>query len=188
MSPFARARLIVLPLIVIALAAVLRAWGEVVPTLLERFVVTDAWKLASSSRAAAISFKVSKAAGALATKLLIAVLTKVSVAKPVLPDKVASLIVTPLISKFVPFHQIYLLALPSTILPPVRSKKVPDSVVVGAEDASGMVPPFSVPAVIFPKFAEIACRLLTLILAAVILPAVISSAFNSPRRVIVPAD
>ena len=82
----------------------------------------------------------------------------------------------------------YLFALPSTILPTPRSKKAPDSVPVGAEVASGTVPPLKVPAVISPKFADIASRLLTLILAAVILPALISSAFNSPLRVIVPAD
>ena len=108
------------------------------------------------------------------------------------------LIVTPLIVRFVPSHQIYLLALPKTILPTPRSKKAPASVPVGAEVASGTVPPFKVPAVISPKFADIASRLLAVILSAVtlpaairaalIVPAVISPAFKVPLIVIVPAD
>ena len=82
----------------------------------------------------------------------------------------------------------YLLALPSTILPTPRSKKAPASVPVGAEVASGTVPPLKVPAVTFPKLADKEDKLSTLIVVASIVPAVISSAFNSPRRVIVPAD
>ena len=92
----------------------------------------------------------------------------------------------------------YLLALPSTILPTPRSKKAPASVPVGAEVASGRVPPFNVPAVISPKLADIASRLVAVILSAVtlpaailsalIVPAVISPAFKLPLRVMVPAD
>ena len=82
----------------------------------------------------------------------------------------------------------YLLLLPTRNLPTPRLKKAPDSPVPGASSASGKLPPFRVPAVTSPKLADNAAKLVTSILFAEIVPAVISSAFNSPRRVIVPAD
>ena len=72
-------------------------------------------------------------------------------------------ITTPFNSRFVPSNSTYLLALPKTILPPVRFKNAPLSPVPGAEFASIIFPPFKVPAVISPMFAVIAERLVVLI-------------------------
>jgi hypothetical protein len=76
-------------------------------------------------------------------------------------------ITTPFNSRFVPSNNTYLLAFPNTILPPVRFRNAPLSLPVGAEFASGIFPPFSVPAVISPMFAVIAERLVVLISVAV---------------------
>ena len=80
-------------------------------------------------------------------------------------------IVTPFSSKSVPSKRIYLLLSPNTILPPVRSKKAPLSPEAGAELASGMLPPFIVPAVTAPKSAERADRFVVLMSLAVMVVA-----------------
>ena len=67
-------------------------------------------------------------------------------------------ITTPFNVRFDPSNKICLLALPNTILPFVRSMKAPVSVPPGAAFASGILPPFIVPAVISPRFAERAER------------------------------
>ena len=72
-------------------------------------------------------------------------------------------ITTPFNSRLVPSNNTYLLALPNTILPPVRFKNAPLSLPAGAEFASGIFPPFSVPAVMSPIFAVIAESVVVLI-------------------------
>ena len=63
-------------------------------------------------------------------------------------------IVTPESIRSVPSNRMCLLALPNTILPALRSIKAPVSEPPGALFASGILPPFIVPAVMSPKSAE----------------------------------
>ena len=80
-------------------------------------------------------------------------------------------IVTPFSSKSLPSNKIYLFALPNTIFPPVRFRNAPLSVPLGALSASGIVPPFIVPAVTAPKSAERAERFVVVISEALIVVA-----------------
>ena len=70
-------------------------------------------------------------------------------------------IVTPERIRSVPSNHTYFESLPKIIFPAVKSKNAPASPEVGAELASGMFPPFRVPAVMSPMFADTAARLLT---------------------------
>ena len=81
-------------------------------------------------------------------------------------------ITTPFNSRFVPSNSTYLFALPNTILPPVRFKNAPLSLPAGAEFASGIFPPFRVPAVMSPIFALIDERFVVCISVACTLVAV----------------
>ena len=84
-------------------------------------------------------------------------------------------IVTPERIKSVPSKRMCLFDFPNTIFPPVRSIKAPASEPEGAAFASGILPPFKVPAVTAPKLALKAARLLTSISVAVIASAAILS-------------
>ena len=80
-------------------------------------------------------------------------------------------IVTPESIRSVPSNKTCLLAVPKTILPPVRSIKAPLSLPDGEAFASGIVPPFNVPAVISPIFAVRAESVVVVISEALIVVA-----------------